>query len=155
MKSKKWPVFVVSFIVVYGIAFIGSLFTSSGVQSAWYQGIRPPITPPNYMFPIVWNILFFLIALSLAFSWIHSKGKREKGHVMLAFGINLVLNALWSALYFGLEQPLLAFFDIVLILVSIIYMIIITWEIDRKAALMLAPYLVWVNFAAVLNFLSI
>jgi tryptophan-rich sensory protein len=74
---------------------------------------------------------------------------------MLAFGINLVLNALWSALYFGLEQPLLAFFDIGLILVSIIYMIIITWEIDRKAALMLVPYLLWVNFAAVLNLLSI
>jgi len=155
MKSKKWLVFVVSFAVVYGIAFLGSLFTSLGVQSAWYQGIRPPITPPNYVFPIIWNILFLLIALALAFSWIHSNGKRERRAVMLAFGINLVLNLLWSALYFGLQQPLLAFFDIVLILFSIIYLMVITWEIDVKATLMLLPYLLWVNFAALLNLLSI
>jgi len=155
MKSKKWLVFVISFAVVYAIAFIGSLFTSSGVQSEWYKGIRPSITPPNYVFPIVWNILFFLIALSLAFAWIHSKGTREKRSVILAFGINLVLNVLWSALYFGLEQPLWAFFDIVLILFSIIYMMVTAWEIDKKAALMLVPYLIWVNFAAVLNLLSI
>jgi len=155
MKSKKWLVFVVSFIVVFGIAYIGSMFTSSAVQSSWYQEIKPSLTPPNYVFPIVWNVLFLLIALSLAFSWIHSKSKKEKRSIMIAFGINLILNALWSVLYFGLRQPLWAFFEIILILISIIYMIIITRKIYMKSAWMLVPYLIWVSFAAVLNFLSI
>ena len=155
MKSKKWAVFVVSFVVVFAIAYIGSLFTSSAVQSSWYQEIKPALTPPNYVFPIVWNILFLLIALSLAFSWINSKNKGEKRSVMIVFGINLILNALWSVLYFGFKQQLWAFFDIILILISIIYMIAITRKIDRKSAWMLVPYLVWVSFAALLNFLSI
>jgi len=155
MKSKKWLVFVASFIVVFGIAYIGSIFTSSAVQSSWYQEIKPSLTPPNYVFPIVWNILFFLIALALAFCWIKSKSRREKRSVLLAFGINLILNALWSVLYFGLRQPLGAFLDILLMIISIIYMIRITRKIDIKSAWMLVPYLLWVSFASILNFLSI
>lgn len=155
MNRKKVLVFVVSFVIVYGIAYIGSIFTSSAVQSSWYQGIKPSITPPNYIFPIVWNILFFLIALALAFGWINSRNKKQRKTVAFAFGINLILNLLWSILYFGLRQPFWAFVDIILIWISIIYMIAVTWKIDKKSAVMLIPYLLWVNFAAVLNLLSI
>ena len=154
-ELKNWKVFLVSLAIVYGVAFIGSLFTSSAVKSDWYQQIKPAITPQDYVFPIVWNILFLLIGLSLAFSWIHSKGFFEKRQVVLAFGVNLVLNVLWSVLYFGIGSPALAFFDIILIIISIMYLILVIWEIDRKAALMLFPYLLWVDFAAILNFLSI
>jgi len=155
LRNKKWLVFVVSLVIVYGIAFIGNLFTSSAVQSSWYQQIRPSITPPNYVFPIVWNILFFLIGLSLAFSWINSKNKKQRKIVAFAFGFNLFLNVLWSVLYFGLKNPTWAFVDIILILFSIIWMILVVRKINKKATWMLVPYLLWVSFASILNFLSI
>ncbi|MBU0666349.1 MAG: tryptophan-rich sensory protein, partial [Nanoarchaeota archaeon] len=124
MKKKlvKWKILVVSFVIVYLVALIGSLFTTGNVRTDWYESIKPKLTPPNWVFPIVWNILFFLIALSLYFVWT-AKNKEIKNKTFLFFGINLFLNALWSFLYFQMKNPLLAFFDIILIWISIIMMI--------------------------------
>jgi tryptophan-rich sensory protein len=81
--------------------------------------------------------------------------KAERKGVAAIFGINLLLNILWSALYFGMHNPLYAFFDIILIIISIIFMIIYLWGIDRKSSALLVPYLLWVSFAGALNYLSI
>ena len=59
-KKVKWKVLIISLIIVYAVAFIGSIFTSANTNSDWYQSIKPALTPPNFVFPIVWNILFFL-----------------------------------------------------------------------------------------------
>lgn len=152
-KSVNWKVLILSIIIVYGIAFIGSLFTSSNVNSDWYNSTKPAITPPGWVFPIVWNILFFMIALSLYFSWI--KAGNQKKMVAWGFGLNLFLNALWSFLFFKLQSPLFGFIDIIFIIASIISMIILTWKIDKKAAYLLIPYLIWVSFASIINFLAI
>ncbi len=150
----KWKTLIVCLILVFAVAIIGSLFTSSSTDTEWYQEIRPSITPPNWVFPIVWNILFFLIALSLYFSWTSGK-KRQKKKIALVFLINFILNILWSALYFGLRNPLLAFIEIIILELSIIAMVIITYKISKKSSYLLFPYLIWVGFAIVLNFLSI
>ena len=158
MKNKKrveWKVLIVSLVVVYLVAFVGSLFTSSAVNSDWYDSVRPAITPPNWVFPVVWNILFFLIALSLYFSWINSKSSDVRKEIVIVFGINFLLNIFWSVLYFGLKSPQYAFVEIFILWVSIIVMIYTTYKIDRKAAYLLIPYLLWVSFAVVLNWLSI
>jgi len=147
-------VLVASFLVVYLAAFLGSVFTSSKVDTAWYDSIQPLITPPNYVFPIVWNILFFLIALSLYFAWTNSD-KRNKKKLAFVFGLNLFLNVLWSVLYFGLQNPLLAFGDLILLWFSILAMIFVTSKIKKSSSLLLVPYLLWVSFAGVLNYLSI
>ena len=147
-------VLILSLIVVYFVAFIGSIFTSSSVNSEWYSINKPSITPPSYVFPIVWNILFLLIAFSLAFAWMNSN-KKEKKKVAWAFGINFVLNVLWSVLYFGMKNPLIAFFDLIALWVSIAVMIYVTHKIDKKASYLLVPYLLWVSFAGILNFLTI
>jgi len=149
-KNKFW-IFVLCLAIVFIAALIGGLFTDTG---AWYEKIKPSITPPNYVFPIVWNILFFLIALSLFFSWINAD-KKQKKSVMIIFGLNLIFNILWSVFYFGLKNVSLAFLDLILIWISIIAMIKIAWKIDRKASLLLVPYLLWVSFAGVLNYLSL
>jgi len=154
-KTKKkigWKTLILSLIVVYIVAAIGSLFTSNNTNTQWYNSIRPSITPPNWVFPIVWNILFFLIALSLYCAWIKSKNKKP---IIFAFGINFILNILWSFLYFHLKNPLLAFIDIILLIISIIIMILITYKINKKSSYLLVPYLLWVLFASVLNYLSI
>lgn len=150
----NWKVLIICLVIVYLVAIVGSLFTSPVTDSSWYESIKPSITPPNFVFPIVWNILFFLIALSLYFSWINIKKKEDKNKILCVFGINFILNILWSVLYFGLKNPLLAFFELIFLLASIVLMIIITYRIKKLSAYLLIPYGIWVSFAGVLNYLS-
>lgn len=151
-KRVNWKVLVISLIIVYAVAFLGGLFTSKETGGDWYQSIRPAITPPNYVFPIVWNILFFLIALSLYFVLVKSRKIKD---IALVYGLNFLLNILWSGLYFGMRNPKLAFFEIIILWISILSMIIFSYKIDKKASYVLIPYLLWVSFAAILNYLSI
>ncbi len=144
-------VFIISLMVVYTIAFIGSSFTTNNIQSSWYLENKPSFTPPNFVFPIVWSILYFLIVVSLYFSWIKSN-KKDKNKIAIIFGINLFANSLWSFLFFDLQRPLPAFIDLIVIFFTIIAMIFTVYKIDRKAAWLLVPYLIWVGFAGILNF---
>jgi len=153
-KTNKILILAICLIITYLVAFIGSLFTSQGVKSSWYQSIKPSITPPNWIFPIAWGILFFLMALSLYFAWINAKNN-DKRNIAIIFGINFVLNILWSFLYFYMKNPSMAFIDIILVWFSILSMILATWKINRTASLILIPYLLWVSFASILNYLSI
>ncbi|MBU4308835.1 MAG: tryptophan-rich sensory protein [Nanoarchaeota archaeon] len=155
MKKSKtnWKVLILCLIIVYLVALIGSIFTSLNTSTDWYNSVRPSITPPNWVFPIVWNILFFLIACSLYLAWINSKNK-DKSKLAWVFGINFFLNILWSVLYFGLKNPLLSFFELILLEASIVGMILITKKISKKSSYLLWPYLIWVAFAGILNFLS-
>ena len=158
MKKKKWnvkwKVLAGSLAVVYLMAFIGSLATTQGVATGWYESIKPRITPPNWVFPVVWNILFFLIGLSLYFAWINSK-KKDRWKIDLVFGINLFLNVLWSFLFFGLRNPAGSFYELILLWFSIAFMIYVVGKVDKLAGWLLVPYLVWVSFAGVLNWLMV
>ena len=153
-NKPHWKPFIISVVIVFAVAALGNLFTAKVVNTSWYEAIKPALTPPSWVFPVVWNILFFLIAVSLYLSWIHSR-KDEKKIVAGEFGVNLFLNALWSYLFFGLKSPLFAFFCLLFLWVSIISMIYVTWKINRKASYALVPYLLWITFAGVLNFLII
>ena len=154
-KTRKlnWKVLIISIVIVFAVGFLGSIFTSSSVNSSWYQSVKPSITPPNFVFPIVWNVLFLLIALSIYFSWTHVKNKEERVELGLAFGVNLVLNFLWSVVFFGLQNPKLAFFELCILWISIAEMLEVTWRINRKSFWLLVPYILWVTFAGVLNWL--
>jgi tryptophan-rich sensory protein len=157
LKKISWKFLILSFVVVYAVAFAGGVFTSKGVNSFWYLTVKPSITPPNWVFPVVWNILFFLIAVSLYLVLVHKenkKGKSARLKAEIAFSINLVLNFLWSFLYFYLRNPTLAFFDLILMWLSIAAMIYFSYKISKKTAWLLVPYLLWVAFAGVLNYLS-
>lgn len=150
----NYKILITSLLIVYSVAFIGSFFTSPNTNTGWYLDSRPDITPPDLVFPIVWNILFFLIAMSLYFSWINSN-KSQKKKVAFVFGLNLFLNITWSFLFFVIRKPYLAFFELIILGLSILAMIYTTYKIDKKASYMLIPYLVWVTFAGVLNYLWI
>jgi tryptophan-rich sensory protein len=161
MKKKKnkkktkvnYRLLIIAIVSVFLTAFIGSQFTSPNTSSDWYQEIKPSITPPNFVFPIVWNVLFLLIAISFYLAL--SDAKKGKKKVYTVFYINFFLNILWSAIYFGLKNPLFAFIEIILLLISIIVMIKTSYKINKTSAYLLIPYLLWVGFAAILNFLSI
>ena len=151
-KSPKLKILAISFILVALTAFIGSLFTTPSISSGWYEQIKPAISPPNFVFPIAWGILYLLLAVSLYFAYVGAK-ENEKRNIFLAYGANLILNALWSFAFFGLQNPLLGMIVLVLLWVSILGAMFVALKIDQKAGLMLIPYLAWVSFAGLLNYL--
>ncbi len=148
IRKVKWGVFVLCLIVVFIVAGIGSLFTDTGT---WYESIKPSIAPPNYVFPIVWTLLFYLIAVALYFSWL----TLDKNKVAIYYGINLILNILWSYLFFFMKNPMFAFLEMIVLWFSITFLIGFNWKKCRKASYFLIPYLLWVSFALILNYLAI
>jgi len=150
-----WKVLIACILILGFVGLTGSLFTRQSVGSEWYSSIKPSITPPNWVFPIVWNVLFFLIAVSLYFAWESSKGNEKKKMTALVYGVNFYLNLIWSMLFFGFRNPLASFYQIGLLWISIALLIIYAFKIDRKASYLLVPYLLWVSFASYLNYLMI
>lgn len=153
--GKKIGILAICMIVVYFCGFIGSLFTINEVRTQWYKTIRPNLTPPNWVFPVVWNSLFFLIALSFYFALINAKDKKTKIMLVEFFGLNLVYNILWSLLFFGLKDPLFSFAGILVLWLSIVLLILYLRKISKLASWLLFPYLIWVSFAGYLNWLII
>lgn len=154
MEKINPRLLLLCFFAVFLVAFLGNIFTSGNVKSDWYLSVKPSITPTDSVFPVVWGILFVLMALSLYFAWA-SSSQAQKPKVAMLFGANFALNVLWSFLFFKLRNPSLAFAEIILLLLSILAMIIFTHKIDKKASYLLVPYFVWVAFASVLNYLAI
>jgi tryptophan-rich sensory protein len=125
------------------------------VSSSWYLEIKPTITPPNWVFPIVWNILFFLISISLYLLITNAKTKYDKRIILITFGINLFLNAFWSYLYFGIRNPPAALIELIPLIISSFAMVTVAWKVNKTAAWLLVPYSLWLGFAMILNYLTV
>lgn len=140
---------LLGFIVACFVAALGGAVFRPG---DWYEHLaKPSWRPPNRLFGPVWTILYFIIAVSGWLVW------REVGFAsavlpLSVYAVQLVLNAAWSPIFFGLHRPDLGFLDIVLIWLSIVTTIVLFYPIHPAAALLLFPYLAWVSFAAALNF---
>jgi len=157
-KKKKikinYKILFSSIVVVFLVAFIGSILTFQGIKTGWYDSIKPSITPPSWVFSFAWTFLFCLIILSLYLSLTSVKDKELKARVITLFGFNFTLNVLWTFFYFYLRQPVMAYFDLILLLASIAMLISVTWKINRTSAWLLVPYFLWVGFAGILNYLT-
>lgn len=147
---KKIAKFIISILIPFLASIIGSFFTSSSI-STWYETlIKPFFNPPSWIFGPVWTFLYLLMGISFYLVWI-SKAKNKK-YAYIFFGIQLFLNALWSILFFGFQMPFLAFIEIILLWAMILLTIIYFYKINKVASYLLIPYILWVSFAAVLNF---
>lgn len=135
------------FVLCFVVAAFGAQFT----PGEWYAGLnKPSWNPPNWIFGPVWTALYAAMAVA---GWLISKSNStEKKTALIVFGIQLLLNGVWSWLFFGLNRPDLAFAEIVVLAASITICLVLFWRINRLAGLLLAPYLAWVSFAAFLNF---
>ncbi|MGV8176460.1 MAG: TspO/MBR family protein [Candidatus Bilamarchaeaceae archaeon] len=139
------------FALVAAVAAIGSIFTTEGIASGWYDAVRPGITPPNIVFPVVWTALYALLALSLYSAWTGAGGAKERRDVAGLYGANLLLNVLWSFVFFGMRLPTAGFAITILLLLSTGAII---WRYrEGNASLLMVPYLLWTGFAAYLNYL--
>lgn len=128
-----------------GAGIIGSFFTFQSV-STWYPTlIKPPFNPPAFVFGPVWTTLYLLMGISLYLVW----GKKKTN--LKWFWAQLILNALWSLVFFGLKSPILGLLVILLLEISIILTIKSFSRINKTATYLLYPYLAWVSFATILN----
>jgi tryptophan-rich sensory protein len=139
---------LLGFVAIVVVAASSGAFFPPG---RWYEGLQKPSwRPPNWAFPVVWSILYALIALSGWIVW-HAASPEQLPLAMTLFAVQLVFNAAWSWLFFGLKRMRLAFLDLALLWLSIAAMIIVYWRIDVAAALLLLPYIAWVTTAGALN----
>ena len=137
------------FVLSYGTAGIGAALTELG---PWYFSLKhPEWKPPDPYFGVIWSTIFTLCAISGALAWRAATGPNEQKRIILLFGVNAFLNILWSAIYFKLQRPDFAVFEVVFLWVSILLLIMGLWRVSKKGALLLIPYWVWVSIATVLN----
>lgn len=144
---------VLAFIIACQLAgVIGSVFTFEAIPG-WYATLdKPAFSPPNWVFGPVWTTLYALMGISAYLIYRKGWTKTDVRLALAIFGAQLILNALWSILFFGLKSPALALACIALLLVAIGASIALFWRIDRRAALLLVPYILWVSFAGILNY---
>ena len=144
---------VVAFILSYVTAGIGGALTDLG---PWYFALQQPAwKPPDAAFGIVWTTIFTLCAISGALAWRAAQTPVLQRRVLGLFGLNALLNILWSALYFKLQRPDWALLEVALLWLSILALILGLWRLSRPASLLLLPYLVWVSIASLLNLATV
>jgi len=133
------------------IGFLGS-FATRGSVTTWYADLsRPSFTPPDWTFGVVWPILYVMMGISAFLIWNMGFDKTEVKVALGIFGLQLILNGLWTPIFFGLHLIGLALVEIIMMWAAILLTIISFWKVSKPAAFLLLPYILWVSFAIVLN----
>jgi benzodiazapine receptor len=143
---------VIALIICLAVGYSASMVTKPSVAE-WYPTIKKPFfNPPNWVFMPVWTLLYILMAVAAGLVW--DKIKEQNADVKKALGffvIQLTLNAIWSYLFFGLKNPMLALIEIALLWLMIYETYLKFIKINKTAGYLLIPYMAWVGFAAILN----
>ena len=154
MKKNSYQLFLASLLGILfsvGVGFLSSIVTQDAIPT-WYKGLNKPFfSPPDWLFAPVWTLLYTLMGIAVGRIWFYGRKHKWGKTALYHFGAQLIFNGLWSLVFFGLKNPLLA-----LIIILILWILIqrsIFWFrlVDRKSAVMLYPYLAWVSFATLLN----
>ena len=159
MKVNNFFKLVIAIVVAELAGVIGSVFTISVIPT-WYVGlVKPALNPPSWVFGPVWTALYFLMGISLFLVWKQHSNILDNVRMLrmwkigiTAFFVQLFLNAIWSIIFFGLQNPGWALVDIVFLWLAIVWTMVVFYKISRPAAYLLVPYLLWVSFASYLNY---
>ncbi|MDO8676046.1 MAG: TspO/MBR family protein [Candidatus Azambacteria bacterium] len=165
MKISNTFKLIIAIVVSELAGIIGSVFTtpsiagpSTGSGLSWYAGIvKPALNPPAWVFGPVWTTLFALMGISAFLVWssyAEASADKKKGIkvALILFSVQLVLNTIWSIIFFGLHSPGGALIEIVFLWLSILATTIAFYKISKPAAWLLAPYILWISFAMYLNY---
>ena len=143
MKKIDWKRLIIIIIITFVVGSFFNFFTMNNMDT--FKELEKPINVPGILFPIVWSILYLLMSISLYI--VIDKNRNS----LIIYSIQLIINSLWTLIFFGFGAYLLAFIWIILLLIAIVIMIAKFYNIDKKAAYLNIPYLLWVLFAAYLN----
>lgn len=152
MQVKLIYKILISLSICLAIGFIGSIATQSSVND-WYLTLnKPAFNPPNWLFAPVWTFLYILMAVSAALVWHKGFHHVWVKTALYHFGFQLLLNSLWSIVFFGLKAPFFA----LLVIITLLILLLITFKwfkiVRSLSAYLLIPYIAWVAFALILNF---
>ena len=151
MLRSKYLKIVISVIVCVVVGGLSGYLTSGSI-STWYIDLNKPVfNPPNWIFGPVWTTLYTLMGISSGIIWHQGIERKEVKRALIVFGVHLFLNFMWSILFFGLQQPLIAFVEILILLGFIGYFSMLFYRIKPATAFLQIPYMLWVSFATLLN----
>lgn len=150
LDKKKLALCIIACVAAVGAAaFLGSQF--SDAQSSWYRSlVKPAFTPPPVAFSIAWGIVYLCLAASAVL--VCNKSYRLRELTLYVYGVNLVLNVLWTYVFFVNQNPAMALVVLVLLLGTVAVMADLSARLDKVAAYLLIPYLLWGTFALILNY---
>lgn len=148
MAISRWMGATLIVLATAAAAWTGARFE----PGSWYQSLQKPFyTPPDFVFPLVWSLLYALMAVAAILIWLAPAGSQRRWALTL-YGGQLIANAAWSWLFFGLHQIGWALLDLIVLLALVSGCLVTFRQIKPLAATLLAPYLIWAGFAGVLNF---
>ncbi|MCC7004438.1 tryptophan-rich sensory protein [Candidatus Nomurabacteria bacterium] len=143
---------IISIFVPLLAGYIGSFFTTPSIP-IWYNSlIKPSFTPPSFVFGPVWTILFILMGIAFFLVWKKDLKNSNSKKAIGIFFFQLVINILWSVMFFGLRSPLAGLIVIAVLWLSILLTIFSFYRISKLSAYLLVPYILWVSFASCLNY---
>ena len=146
--NKIIPV-LVAVIICFSVGVMASYFQVDAIQT-WYPFLnKPSLTPPNFIFPIVWIILYFCMGISIGLIW-NTKHRKRK-ILRWLFSFQLLLNFTWSIYFFYFQNPFLGFIDILLLDIFVIYYMMKSYSIKKMSSLLFIPYILWLLLATYLN----
>lgn len=152
MRINNFFKLVIAIVVSELAGIFGSVFTAPSIPT-WYAGIvKSALNPPAWVFGPVWTTLFVFMGIAAFLVWKKGLDRRDVKIALSIFLGQLVLNALWSIIFFGLHSPGGAFIEVIFLWLAILATIIVFAKISKAAAWLLAPYILWVSFAGYLNY---
>jgi translocator protein len=147
--GRRWKPILIAAFAACAVAGLGALMTDLG---PWYVGLRKPgWQPPDWLFGPAWTVIFALCALAGCLAWRNAPNRAGREWVIALFALNGFLNVTWSALFFRLKRPDWALAEVGVLWLSIVLLIVVLARYSKPAGVLLAPYLAWVAFAAILN----
>lgn len=142
---------LISIVACQCVGLISSIFTTPSIPT-WYATLqKPPFTPPNWLFAPAWITLYLLMGISAFIIWRRGVDNRRVREALIVFLIQLILNGLWSVVFFGLKSPLYGVVVIIVLWIAILFTILKFFKLSPVAGGLLLPYILWVSFAAALN----
>ena len=152
MRTAMWKVYGLFILLTEAVGALSGFLTKDGTKAYEMYAAKPVLTPPGSVFPIVWGILYALMGISAGKVWKTSHSV-ERSRGLLLFGIQLVVNFCWSLLFFNAKVYGFAFIWLMLLWVLILLMIRAFYQVNKTAAYLQIPYLLWVTFAGYLNYM--
>ncbi len=142
----------IAIVASQGAGVVGSIFTRDAVKTWYYELSKPVFAPPSWVFGPVWTLLYLLMGIAAYLVWREGFKTPYVKIALVVFVVQLVLNTLWSIIFFNFKSPGAAFIEIIILWLCIAVNIYFFSKVSGTAGWLLVPYILWVSFAAVLNY---
>lgn len=146
---KRIIYILIAILICFGVGYTAQLFQVDAINE-WYPTLNKSVlTPPNYLFPIAWAVIYLCCGLSIGLVW--NKRQVFDSGLGWIFALQLVFNFAWSFLFFYLQDPLSGLIDIVLLDITVLFYTIVCYKINKFSAWLFLPYIIWLILATYLN----